>query len=645
MLQFFRKLFQSKIGAGIALAFLVLIAIAFASGDVANLGNFGGVAGGDRVATVGDDRIDTSALSGAASTALERLKQENPRMSMEGFLANKGLEQVLDDMIARTALAVFGKKHGVVAGDRLIDSEIAQLPAFKGPDGKFSQDAYRTALQQRGVSEAMVRADLGQGLIAKQLLVPAAFSAMAPQDLAKRYTALLKDRRVGAMAVLPAALFAPQKPPTDQELATFYAANRNDFIRPERRVIRYAAFGEEALKSVPAPTDAEIAARYNASKAQYAAQETRRVTQLIVPTEAAAKAIAAEVAGGKSLEAVASSKGLATASLGAVSKEALTGQSSQAVADATFAAAKGAIATPAHSGVGWHVMRIDSIDVRPARTLDQVKGEIATQLAATKRRAALTDLLTRIEDQFDKGGNLSEAAKELGLQVQQTKAITADGREYGDTSKQAPAVLGRVLQTAFSMEQENQPQIAEVDPGKTFVIFDVTDISRSAVAPLKEIKDDVIEAYMMDKGFSAAQAAAKKMQAAVGKEGDLSKALAALGKPLPPVQNINMDRTELTSMGQQIPPPLALLFSMAQGTVKLLPAPQDRGWFVVQLKEIQVKEIAKDDPLVAVTARELGNLAGDEYVEAFRNAVTAEIGVKRNQAAIDAVRQQLGGGN
>lgn len=646
MLQFFRNTVTSKIGAAIVLAFLVVIAIAFASADVANTGSFGGVAGGDRVATVGKDRIGTAALSQGATAAVERLKAENPRLSMQSFLAQGGLDQVLDEMINRTALAVFGRKHGVVAGDRLVDSEIAQMPAFKGPDGRFSEDAFRTAIQQRGVSEALVRDDIAQGLIAKQLLVPAAFAAIAPRELAKRYTALLKDRRIGSLAVLPSALFAPAKPPTDQELAAYYTKSRDRFIRPERRVVRYASFGDDALKTVAAPTDAEIAARYNASKALYAAQETRRVTQLIVPTEAAAKAIVAEVAGGKTLEAAASGKGLATADLGAVSKQALASQASQPVADAVYAAGKGTIAAPARSGLGWHVMRVDGIDVRAARTLDQVKPELVAQLTTAKRRAALTDMLSKIEDSFDQGGNLADAAKQLGVDIQQTKPLTADGRIYENPAETAPPVLAKVLQTAFAMEQENQPQIAEVEPGKTFVIFDVTDIAPSAPAPLKEIRDDVVAAYMVDKGFAAAQAAAKKVQAGMGSNGDLAKALAALGKPLPPAQPINMDRVELSAMsqtGQQVPPPLALLFSMAKGTVKLLAAPQERGWFVVHLKDIQTTPVADNDPLVAATASELGNLAGDEYAAALRNAISAEVGVERNAAAVKAVRQQLGG--
>ena len=648
MLQFFRKSIHSKLGAVFALVVLVLIALAFASGDVANNGGFGGVAGGDRVATVGKDRISTSDLSQAASSALEKAKGDNPRLSMRAFLVSGGLEQVLDQMIDRTAIAVFGKKHGIIASDRLIDSEITKISAFRGPDGSFSEEAFHQAMKQRGISEKLVREDLEQGLIARQVVLPASFGAVVPREVAKRYATLLTEKRRGAIALLPSPLFAPGKAPGDAELADYYKAHKDNFIRPERRVIRFASFGEDALKSIPAPTEAEIAARYNADKTQYAALETRSMTQLIVPTEAAAKAVVAEVSGGKTLEAAAKGKGLATARLEKLGKQALSLQTSPAVANAAYATGKGALAAPAKSPLGWHVLRIDGIETRPGRALEQVRGEIVEQLAAQKKRAALTDLVARIEEEFDEGGNLADAAKQLGLAPQQTAQLTADGAVYGKPGEKAPDILARVLQTAFSMEGENEPQIAEVEPGKTFLIFDVTDIATSAPAPLAEIREDVITAYMLDKGAASAKGAAAKVQAEVRKGSTLAAAVASLKKPLPPPQAVDMNREQLMRIQQatrQVPPPLALLFNMAEGSVKLLPAPRNQGWFVVLLQDIEPGKVIDGDPLPGIVQRDLASITGQEYTDALRQAIRAEVGVQRNSAAIKVVRTQLGGEN
>jgi peptidyl-prolyl cis-trans isomerase D len=645
MLETFRSFFRSKTGAFISLLVLGLIALAFASADVSNSGGFGGVAGGDRVATVGKERIDTAALNQAATSALENVKQQNPTMSMQAFLAAGGLDKVLDDLISRTAIAAFGRASGIVASDRLVDSEIAKIPAFRGPDGQFSETAFRQAIAQRGLSEKLVRDDLAQGLIARQVLLPAGIGASMPRELGMRYAALLREQRKGAIALLPSAAFAPTAAPSDAVLQKYYTDHRAKFIRPERRVIRYATFGEEAVKAVPPPTEAEIAARYKAQAALYAPLESRRLTQLIVPTEAAAKAVAAEVAAGKSLEAAASTKGLSAAAIGPVAKAAFAGQSSQAVADAAFAAARGALAAPARSGLGWHLLRVDAVEQRAGKTIDQARSELTAQLTEVKRRAALSDLSAKIEDAFDSGSNLADEAKGLGLTLAQTPALTADGAVYANPAERAPPVLARVLQTAFAMERENEPQLAEVDPGKVFVIYDVTDIAASAPAPLAEIKADVTDVWKLAQGYAAAKAAAETVRAAVSKGTPLPAAMASLKRPLPPVQSVDLGRQDLARMGQQPPPALVLLFSMAKKTVKILPAPGDRGLFVVALADIVPAAIDANDPMVAAAQAELGKIAGNEYADQLRRAVAAEVGVTRNAAAIRAVRNQLTGGN
>jgi peptidyl-prolyl cis-trans isomerase D len=643
MLQLFRSFIGSKFGALFAIVFLGVIAFAFAAGDIASFGGGGG--SGDRIAKVGRQSIAASDLSQAATNALESARQQDPRASMKGFLASGGLDRVLDGIIGRTALSAFGHDHGVIASERLIDSEITKVPAFRGLDGKFSETTFRQLLAQRGISEALVRADLEQGLIARQVLEPASFGSGVPRELAVRYAALLAESRKGAIALLPAALFAPKTPPTDRQLADFYAAHRNSFIRPERRVIRYATFGDEALKTSAAPSDAEVAAFYTSNAARYAATEARVLTQLVVPTEAAARAVAAEVAAGKTLQAAAAAKGLSVTKLGPVDKAALARTSGSAVAEAAFVPAQGALAAPARSPIGWHLLHVDAVDHRAQRTLDQVKGEIVTELTATKRRKALDDLTAKLEEDFSNGATLADAAKTLGLTLQQTPALTADGKSYADPAEVIAPTLARVIPAAFAMEKENEPQVAAAEANKTFVVFDVSDIALSAPAPLAEIKPDVLSAYLLDKGSVAAKAAAESLLAQTRKGVPLAQAVSALKLAIPPVQPVAMNRQQLGASGQRPPPPLVLLFSMAKGTTKLLPANGNRGWFVVSLSEIITPPAAATVSIVPAAQRELGQLVGSEYAEGLRRAIMAEVKVERNDAAIAKVRGQLNGAN
>ncbi|MBS0482321.1 MAG: peptidyl-prolyl cis-trans isomerase [Proteobacteria bacterium] len=643
MLQFFRSFFSSKLGIFVTLAFVGLIALSFAGGDVAGSGAFGGVTGSDRVASVGRERISTSDLERAASNSVEQLREENPKMTMKTFVSQGGLEQLLGNLIDLSAVRAFGEKYGVFVGKRLVDSEIAKIPAAQGPDGKVNEAAYRAFLAQKRVTDDQLRRQITEAMMAREMLSPAEIGLTAPKEAVNRYVGVLAERRIGAIALLPSAVFAPKSAPTDAEIAAWYASHKADYVLPERRVIRYATFTDAAVKNVPAPTDAEVAAVYEKNKAMFAASETRKVTQLVVPTEAAAKVLLAELGTGKGLEAVAAEKGLTAGPLGDLTKQALSGQTSQAIADAAFSASKGALIGPFKAPLGWTLLRVDTIQTKPGRTLDQARGEITAELAKTKQRAALTDFSARIEDEFDKGAALSDVAKELGLTPVETPPMLADGSLFGQPGKTAPPQLAKVVASAFAMEGEKQPQLAEVEPGKTFVVYDVSSIAKSAPPPLAEIKAVVASDVQLSKGAVAAKAAAQKVDQAAQSGTSLAAAMAALGIALPPVQPVDMPRQQLQAMRGNVPPPLALLFSMAKGKTKLLGAPRSRGWYVVQLKDAIPGKVPENNPQVAEFGKSIGQLQASEYSQQLRTAMRNEVGVKRNEATIAKVRNQLAG--
>jgi peptidyl-prolyl cis-trans isomerase D len=642
MLEFFRKFMKSKVGLAITLGFVGLMALAFVLAD--GLSNMSGGGSGGKVATVGGRSIDAKTLSANALNTVDRTRKQNPTATMKQFIEADGLNQLLDQLIDVAAIAVWGDDHGMVAGKRLVDSELLKIPSFRGTDGNFSDANYRGALAQAGMSEAEFREQVADDLIAKQVQVPAAFGARVPMDPMMRYAGLLSETREGAIAMIPSAAFAPAGEPSAQELASYYASNRNAYMRPERRVIRYATFDDSVIKSLPAPTEAQIADRYKADAEKYTATEARRLTQVIVPTEAAAKVIVADLGKGMTLDASARSKGLSAAKIDSVEKGDYQLQSSSAVAEAVFAAKPGALVGPLKGSLGWFVVRVEGDAGKAGKTLEQARPEIVTALNEENKRHALAEFSAKVEDGFDSGGSLTDIAKDLGLTLKQTPPLLANGAVYGSDQK-APAEIARVLQAAFFMEGENQPQLAEVDPGKSFIVFDVTGIQAAAPAPINEIRAQVVADLMLKKGSAAAKAAADQVFAAAKKGTDLQAALSALGKPLPPVDRVTMPRAQLARMNGQIPPPIALLFSMAKGSVKILPAPRNRGFYVVSVKSITPGTIDPKDPELARARRDFSALSGREYATQLRSAIKAEIGVKKNTSVLDAIKRQLLGGN
>ncbi|MEJ6008984.1 peptidylprolyl isomerase [Novosphingobium aquae] len=642
MLEFFRKFMKSKVGLTITLGFVGLMALAFVLAD--GVSSLGGASASGKVATVGSRSIDAQLLSSNALNTVEQTRKQNPTATIKQFIEADGLNQLLDQLIDVAAIAVWGDDHGMVAGKRLVDSELLKIPSFRGTDGNFSEANFRAALAQAGMNEALFREQVADDLIAKQVQIPAAFGARVPLDPMLRYAGLLSETREGAIALIPSAAFAPAGEPSAQELATYYAANRNTYMRPERRVVRYAMFDDSVIKSVPAPTEAQIAERYKADAENYTATEARKLTQVIAPTEAAARVILADLGKGMTLDASARSKGLSAAAIPSIDKADYQLQSSLATADAVFAAKPGTVVGPLKGSLGWFVVRVEGDAGKAGKTLDQARGEIVAALNEEGKRHALAEFSAKIEDGFDNGGSLTDIAKDLGLTLKQSPPLLSNGAVYGSEAK-APAEIARVLQAAFFMEGENQPQLAEVDPGKSFIVFDVTSIQPAAPAPIEEIRAQVVADLMLQKGSAAAKAAAEQVMAAAKKGTDMQAALAALGKPLPPVDRVTMPRAQLAQMGGQIPQPIALLFSMARGSVKLMPAPRNRGFYVVSVKTITPGKIDPKDPELARARRDFGSISGREYAQQLRSAIKAEIGVKKNTLVLDAVKRQLLGGS
>ena len=645
MLGFIRSLTKSRIGVAFALVFLGLIALSFAGADVTGA-KFGGSGNADRAVTVGSAHIGTVDVQKAMTNALENAREQSPTVTMKDFIAQGGMEQVVDSLVDRAALMEWARQSAVGMGvsNRLIDSEIAKMPAFQGADGKFSQSAYKTLLGQKGISDALLRDDIAKGLMAREVLIPAGVGAAMPQDLALRYIAVLKETREGAIQLIPSSAFAPKTPPADADVAAFYKANAARYQRPERRTIRYAIFDEASIKNLPAPSEADIAARYKLNAAAYAPTETRAFTQVIVPTEAAAKALAAEIAGGKSIETAATAKGLSASKIAGTTRTKLEGEASPAVAAAVFAATRGQIAQPAKGALGWHVIRLDSVVQNPGKTLDQARSEIVAAISAEKRKAALADLSAKFDEAFGSGTGLADVAKSAGLTLISTDPLQADGTVPGRPDIKPNADVTPLIQTAFGMEREGEPQVAELKAGERYVIFDVGQITPATPPPLAEVREKVVADFNTTRGYDAAKAATDKLMAALARKVPLADAIKALGVAVPASQAVNLPRQQLNAMQPKVPATLQLMFEMAQGTAKKLEIPGKGGFLVVTLSKIIPGEVKADDPVIARARVELGQLTGREYVDQLRSAVREAVGVKRNDTAITALRTQLLGG-
>ncbi len=640
MITFIRSLINSRWGAVVALAFIAMIAVAFALGDVTGSNSFGGLSGGN-VASVGNRKIALGEFNEALDNRLRAERKDNPTLDMARFVEGGGLDSTLEQLINRYALAVFGEKYGVSVSKRLIDSEILQIPGSKGLDGKYSDEAFQAFLQQIGLSEKMVRDDLTQNLYTQQILPVAASGPMAPDSLVLPYASLLLEKRNGQVAVIPSAAYFPKEAPSDAVLSQYYRMNAAKFTIPEKRAISYALFGADLVSAKAKPSEADIAAYYEANAAQYAASESRDISQIIVPTEDAAKSVADKIANGQSLANVASELGLSVTKTTGATRAALTASGSKQVADAVFAATQGSLATPSRGRLGWFVVRVDAVKQVGARPLASVRGEIEAALTATRRVEMLADLTAEMEDAFADGSNITDVAKANGLTVETSPKLLANGQNPANPAYKPIPEMQVILPAAFQMETDGDPQLIEVVPGQRFAMIAIADFEEAAPPPLASVRPIVEQQWALAEGAKKARNAADQVRKAIDSGKPIAEALASLGIQTPAVESLSGTRAELSKEGQPISPPLSLMFAMKKGTAKMLQVPGNRGWFVVYLTDVIKGDASGNIEMLNARKAELSGMLQQEYAGQLIAAAAKDVGVEKNEDGIAELRNRL----
>lgn len=644
MISFFRRALSSWI----VIALLGLIMLAFIITGVSAPSGVSLTDDGDILARVEDETITGAELSDQLNRQLSRIREEQPQsdIDMAAFLREGAFEQSLAEMVTAKALSAFGHEQGMRASKRLIDGEIASIPAFRNLAGEFDQTTFRRVLAGERISEATLRSDLAGQIIQRQLLVPVAASAKLPATMARYYAGLRLETRHGAVGLVPVAAVGPGTEPTEAEIAAHFKRRQDRFTIPERRVLRYAAFGRADVAATAKASDAEIAAAYRAAAANYGPKETRSFSQVVLSDEAAAKAFAAKLASGTSFAQAAAQGGFAAGdiALAAQTKADLARLSGPAVANAAFAAAKGQATAPVRSPFGWHILRVEEVTTTPARPLEAVRGEIAARIEQQKADDAINSLVTAVEDAIGDGASFAEVARAHNLQVQETAPITAGGTAPGVADFKLPPDVAPLLKPGFEMSPDEDPVVETITPNQRFALLAVSRVEPAAPPPLAEIRDVVKADLVQERALARAQAMASSIVAKANAGTPLEQAFAAAGVRLPPVQRVNVRRLDLEQMRERVPPPLAMIFSLPKGKTRLLAAPNGAGWFVVHVEQVVPGDLGKVPGLLEQTRSQISQAVSQEYGAQFARAAERSLDVERNAAATARVKRQLQAG-
>ncbi len=639
MISLFRRLIGSRLGAALGLLFLALVAFAFAAGDVSSTGGFGSLTsfGSPGTTKIGSQSLPESEVQSRVQRVFEQQRRENPGMQIAQFLELGAVPQIYKQLVAGIALEEYAHKQGVYVSKRMVDAQIASISAFQDASGKFSPSLFRQALAAQNISEKMLREEIEQELTGGMLAATAGFGTRLSDSMVLPYASLVLEAREGRIAAIPSMAFPTAGKPTDKQLKDFYARFADRYTIPEQRRLRYAIVDASRFAAAAAPTDSEIAKYYADHKSSYAARETRTIEQLILPSESAAKAAAQ--AG--SLAQAAKANGLSVATLNQMDRAALARESSDAAANAVFAAPQGKVVGPVKLALGWALMQTSAIQKIAEKPVDAVRGEIVAALSASKSATLLSNFTAKVEDEIANGATFDEAVKDNGLTIETSPLLLATGQSVENMGYKPSEDIAPLLKPAFDMEADDDAQFVPIAPQKRYALLDVTDIVAAAPPPLEKVRDVVTQNYLLHQSSARARTLADKLKAQIDKGLPFDKALAGAGVKLPPAQKVAGRRADLLRSDRRPPAEVSILFAMASGTVKILPIHNDQGYFLVMLDSIAQGDAAKVPGLVDKVRGDLARAVASEYGDQFVRAAERDLGVKPNAEVISRVTQEL----
>ena len=642
MLSSFRNLSKSKFGTILLALMMGGILVGFAIADAQNFGtgSFGFGMGSDSLAKVGNQTVSETEMGDAMQRRLQEARQQNPTATYATIAPD--FDTILDAMIDQAALIAFAEKNGFHVSKRLIDAEIAQIPGTKGLNGRFSDDAYKAFLAQRGLTDAEVRRVITGGILQRLMLTPVAVNARIPVGLATPYASMLLESRSGQAAVLPAEAFAVGLKPSDSQLQQYYSRNLARYTVPEQRTLKIATITPGTVEGVSA-SDKEIADYYNANRAIYGGAASRNLTQVVVPDQKTAAAIAARARGGASLAAAAAPAGAnaALSDLGDQSRADYGSAAGEKVANAVFAAPSGAVVGPIQSDFGWVVVKVNSVKAQSGRSLAQARGEIAAKLTADKRKLALEELVDKVQSAIDDGANFAEAAAAARLTPNVTPLVMANGESRGNASVRLPQSLAPAVKAGFEIAASDPPEIISLGEGKGYTLVAPDRIVPAAPAPLAAIRERVARDWVAGQALVRARAAAEAIAAKVNKGMAMSEAVAQAGVALPGPRPISARRMQIANAQGQVAPPMQMLFSLAEGRARMVADIEGRGFYVVKAEKVTPGNALLQPTLINQMQVELRDGQSTEYARQFVAAVKQELGLKRNDQAIAALKQRL----
>lgn len=611
----------------ILLGFLVLAGGGLVLTDV---GGFfrGGVSAND-VAKIGELKI----------TAPEFDRNVRRYLSQQGVAPEAAyrygiIDQLLESEINARLLTLNSYELGLKVSDDQLRQELMELTEVMAQSEESRKLALQRILQQQGISEKeflrSLRQETSNSMFKNALL---GGTGVAPRIMTSVLYQYENETRDAGGIILTNDTVTDIEQPSEDQLRSYYEANRSSYLIPETRTITIATLNEEMVKDLIEITDEELQQDYEANIESFTVPERRLIEQSIVDNEEDAAKILAEMESGKILREATKAVTGSESAYQAPDEFEQTGLLED-VAEPVFAARLNTPVGPVETPLGWHVLNVTKIIAPESIPFEQVKGDLKNDLLGDRLTDVLMDTANEMDDRLASGEELEKIVADMGLTTEKIgpmkeTGVTPDDKK-DDLLKSYQSDRVEILDTAFSFDAGETAPVMELQDGR-YIAVRVDDVTPQSHKDYDSVKDELAKQWVNQQKSLTNQAKAQDLLAEIKGGLTFSEAAKKAGVGIKTYKGIKRRDPGDTKLPVQA---LDQLFALKQGETLL--APYNDGYILLNVSAVNLPDFAKADAdSIAKIEDALVRVLPTEAFNQYMNVLNQREKVKINRRLLD----------
>lgn len=465
--------------------------------------------GSNTVARVGNEDINSREFLRAYQNQLNEVAQQFGSMPTPQEAMSLGIPStVLQNLAQDAALDQMATSFGLGVSQAKLSEMLREDPSFQNALGAFNADSFRQVLQMSGLTEAEYFEDQSDAARRQQLILSLFGDTKLPETAAGLINRYVADQRTIEYFTLGETNIETPPAPTEEELAAYLTEHQAEFRTVETRKVQMLRLSaaDLAKTKVGEITDDAIAAEYERTKATLSKPERRTIQQVVLNDEQVA-AFEAGLAAGTPFETLVTEAGLTATELGTLAQADITDAN---LATAAFGLAQGGFVVI--DGVaGKRAVHVSAIEAGGVPALEDVRDQVAQNLALAAARNELADIQDQIEELRAAFRPLTEIAERYKLDLYEAD-VTAGGAELTVIPDLAAEDGPRITQAIFKAEQGALTAAIPL-AGNGNLWFDLNAIEPARDQTLDEVREQLTATMTTERvnnAIIAAQAEAVK---------------------------------------------------------------------------------------------------------------------------------------